>query len=200
MAVECYDRMAVGSRARVCALVSGGLDSLLLVHWLLGEGVAVYPLYVRGGLLWESAELWWLRRWLRALRSRRLEPLSVLEVPLRAVYGAHWSLTGRGVPSRASPDRAVYLPGRNVVLVGHAAVYAAQRGVSTVALGSLSGNPFGDATPKFFQRFAGCLSLALSRPIRIIAPLRARTKAEWMAAAKGQPMPLTFSCLRPRGR
>ena len=191
--------MAVDPRARVCALVSGGLDSLLLVRLCLSKRVAVRPVYVRGGLVWEPAELWWLRQWLRALRDPRLEPLTVLRVPVRSVYGRHWSVTGRGIPSRESPDRAVYLPGRNVLLVSHAAVYAAQHGISTLAMGLLGGNPFADATPTFLRQFAGCLSRALSRPVRIMAPLRSRTKAQWMAAARGQPMHLTFSCLRPHG-
>ena len=192
--------MAVGSRARVCALVSGGLDSLLLVRLLLGEGATVHPLYVRGGLIWEPAELWWLRRWLCALPRTRLKPLVVVPVPLRSLYGRHWSITGRHVPSSRSPDRAVYLPGRNVVLLSHAAIYAAQHDISTLAMGLLSGNPFGDATPAFFERFAACVSQALSRSIRVRAPLRARTKAQWMAAAVGQPLGLTFSCIQPSGR
>lgn len=192
--------MVVGSRARVCALVSGGLDSLLLVRCLLGEGAVVHPLYVRCGLIWESAELWWLRRWLQSLHGARLKPLTILEAPLRSLYGQHWSLRGRHVPSSRSPDRAVYLPGRNVVLMSHAAVYATQHEISTLAMGLLRGNPFGDATPVFFKRFAECLSQALSQPIRVKMPLRARTKAKWIAAAADQPLGLTFSCIHPMGR
>lgn len=179
-------------------LVSGGLDSAVLVRRLLRSGRRIQPLYVRCGLAWEAAELTWLRRLLRALHSPRLAPLVVLELPLRSMYGRHWSLTGRGVPGSRSADTAVYLPGRNALLLTHAAVYCAQRGIATIALGLLKGNPFADASPAFLRRMAGCLSQALGRPIRILAPLRHLTKVQLVRSARGVPLSLTFSCLAPR--
>ena len=187
-------------RNSVVALVSGGLDSYGLVHQLLQDGRVVHPLYVRCGLLWEPAEAYWLSRWLSRIRRPGLRPLSVLEVPIRSLYGRHWSLTGRGVPSASSPDRAVYLPGRNVLLFGHAAVFAAQRRVSTLATGILAGNPFGDATPRFLTRFAASLRDALGQPIRIVAPLRRLTKARVIRRTPPALFGLTFSCIHPRGR
>ena len=180
-------------------LVSGGLDSAVLVRRLLRSGRRVQPLYVRCGLAWEAAELARLRRFLRAIRSPQLAPLAVLELPLRVVYGRHWSLTGRGVPGSRSADAAVYLPGRNALLLAHAAVFCAQRGITTIALGLLKGNPFADASPAFLRRMAGCLSQALGRPIRVSAPLRGLTKTQVIRSAAGLPLALTFSCLAPRG-
>jgi len=181
----------------IVALVSGGLDSLALTHRLLATGSTVCPVYVRGGLIWETAELVWLRRWLAALRHPRLKPLHVLDLPFRPLYGAHWSLTGRGIPSAMSADAAVYLPGRNVLLLGHAAIHAVQRGLSRLAMGILAGNPFGDASPAFFRQLAATLSRALSTTIRIETPLRRLSKATVIAAHRRQPLGLTFSCLQP---
>src|SRR3989338_2554417 len=104
-----------------CVLASGGLDSAVLLSRLLRAGGRVWPVYLRCGLAWEAAELFWLRRFLRAVRSPRLLPLCVIDAPLGAVYGSHWSVTGRGVPGRHSADAAVYLPGRNAILLSHAA-------------------------------------------------------------------------------
>ena len=185
--------------SRACLLVSGGLDSSFLLHQFLTQGRRVHPLYIRCGLSWEAAELHWLRRFLRAVRSRRLEPLSVVDMPLRTVYGAHWSLTGRRVPGVASADAAVYLPGRNALLLGHAAVVCAQRRISTIALGLLKGNPFSDASPQFLRQCAATLTSALQQPIRIVAPLRNMSKVRLLRAAAGVPLALTFSCLSPRG-
>ena len=201
----------------VCALVSGGLDSAVLLRRLLSRRLTVFPLYLRCGLSWEAVELYWLRRFLRAIRCPSLASLDVIEAPLRSTYGvrstslrtpsraqsrdgAHWSLTGQRVPGAGSADRAVFLPGRNVFLLSHAAVRCAQRGLSTVALGTLRGNPFGDASPRFFRTFASCLTQALAHPIRILAPLRRATKREAIRASAGLPLHLTFSCLSPRGR
>ncbi len=191
--------MPPSSRA-VCALVSGGLDSAALLHRLLAAGRRVAPLYLRCGFGWEPAELSWLRRVLRALRCPRLAPLRIVELPLRSVYGPHWSLTGRGVPGAATGDAAVYLPGRNVLLVAHAAVACAPRRISAIALGLLKGNPFGDASPQCLRLMSRCLTLALGRPIRVLVPLRRFTKAQLIRRAASVPLALTFSCLRPVGR
>jgi 7-cyano-7-deazaguanine synthase len=169
-----------------------------LVHRLLAQGARILPLYVRCGFVWESAELSWLRRFLRAQRSPRLLPLTVIEMPLRAVYGPHWSFTGRRIPSARSADAAVYLPGRNVLLLALAAAAAVRRGVRSIAIGTLAGNPFGDASPRFFSRMARSLTEALGQPIRIIAPLRRVKKSRLIRLAGRAPLHLTFSCLSPR--
>lgn len=178
-------------------LVSGGVDSAVLVARLMARGL-VLPCYLQCGLSWESVELQWLRRLLDALRSPRLLPLVVLGLPLHAVYGGHWSLSGRRVPGAHSAARAVYLPGRNVLLVTAAAILCARRRISTVALGVLKGNPFGDASPQCFAQLSGCLSRALHHPIRVLAPLRHVTKAQVIRQAGALPLHLTCSCLSPR--
>ena len=181
-------------------LVSGGLDSAALMRRLLAQGGRVVPLYLRCGLRWEPAELYWLKRFLRAVRSKQLAPLVTLHLPLRSLYGPHWSLTGRGIPGSQSADEAVYLPGRNVLLLTAAAVVCAERRIRRLAIGTLSGNPFGDASPAFFRRMSSCLSGALARPLQVVAPLRRLTKTQLIHAAAEAPLALTFSCLRPRGR
>jgi len=187
-------------RSRICVLVSGGLDSALLLHQLQVSSAALLPLYVRCGLSWEAAEVYWLKRLLRAMRAPTLLPLRMIDLPLRSLYGTHWSLTGRGIPGAKSQDRAVYLPGRNVLLLSAAAMVCAPRRIGAIALGVLKGNPFGDATPRFFTRLAGALTDALDQPIQILAPLRAMHKPALIRAAGDVPLNLTFSCIRPVGR
>lgn len=187
-------------RTPVCALVSGGLDSAIMLQWLVVSGWEIVPLYCRFGLRWETAELFWLKRLLRTLISPSLHALHVVELPLQSLYGAHWSLGGRRVPGAMSPDRAVYLPGRNALLLTAASLACAKRRLSTIALGILRSNPFGDASPSFLTRFANCLSQAVDQPIRVLTPLRGRTKSQWLRWADPEPLRVTFSCLQPRGR
>ena len=101
----------------LAVLVSGGLDSAILLGEALRNYAAVHPLYVRNGLSWETVELQYLRRFLEAVHTDGLRPLTVLEMPVADLYGDHWSVTGRGVPDADSPDQAVFLPGRNVLLL-----------------------------------------------------------------------------------
>lgn len=184
----------------VCVLISGGLDSGLLLYQLVQAGLRPFPVYLRCGLRWESTELYWLRRFLNAMRPKRMGALRTLEIPLHSVYRTHWSLTGRNVPDAASPDAAVYLPGRNVLLVTAAAILCVQERISTIALGILKGNPFSDASTRFFTQLGSCLTRALRHPIRIIAPLQRSGKAQLIRSAKDLPLGLTFSCIRPCGR
>jgi len=185
--------------SRACLLISGGLDSAVLVSQFLTQGTRVVPLYLRCGFFWERVELYWLRRFLGTMRRPKLSPLEILELSLRGSYGPHWSLTGRRVPSAKSSDDAVYLPGRNVLLLSHAAIVCARRGISTIALGILKGNPFGDASPQFLTHFGAILAQALRHRIRIVAPLRASTKTQLVRRAQQLPLGLTFSCLNPQG-
>src|SRR5262249_14722660 len=97
----------------LAVLVSGGLDSAILLGEALRDHAAVHPLYVRNGLFWEPAELRHLRRFLEAVAGPALRPLTVLEMPVADLYGDHWSVTSRGVPGADTPDDAVFLPGRN---------------------------------------------------------------------------------------
>src|SRR5437870_2635244 len=107
----------------LAVLVSGGLDSAILLGEALRTAAAVHPLYVRGGLSWEPVELLHLRRFLDAVHAPPLRPLTILEMPVADLYGDHWSLTGRGVPGADTPDAAVFLPGRNVLLLSKAILW-----------------------------------------------------------------------------
>ena len=141
----------------------------------------------------------WLKRLMRAQRGSGLEPLKVVELPARSLYGEHWSLSGMNVPSAKSEDAAVYLPGRNVLLTSLAAIVCVPRGYSQIAIGVLAHNPFGDATPEFFRSMGGSLSAALGKKVRIAAPLAGMTKDALIRAAARIRLELTFSCLAPVG-
>jgi 7-cyano-7-deazaguanine synthase len=173
----------------VCVLVSGGLDSAVLVAGLAKRYRRVHPVFIRQGLRWEPAELRALRRFLRAAR---LPAPVVLDLPVRDLYGAHWSVTGKGAPGARSADAAVYLPGRNLLLLAKAAVFCQQHGIGTIAVGTLAGNPFPDATPRFFRAFARVAG------VRVVAPFRQLTKAQVIRRGRRLPLRLTFSCLAPR--
>ena len=184
-------------------LVSGGLDSAVLLAELARRHRNVWPVYIRQGLAWENVELYWLRRYLQHIRSLGQSPISnlhVLSLPMNDLYGAHWS-TGRGpVPGAKSPDSAVYLPGRNLILSVKAAVFAAVRRIPLLAIGSLEHNPFPDADPAFFRRWGAALSVGLGTRLKVIAPYRRLSKAVVIARGREFPLELTFSCIAPRGR
>src|SRR5262245_8281744 len=103
----------------VCVLTSGGLDSAVLTAESAKEYRWVLSVDVRCGRVWEGAERYWLRRFLKKLRNKHhnIRSLKILSMDLREIYGEHWSLTGENVPDYDSDDFEVYLPGRNIILL-----------------------------------------------------------------------------------
>ena len=180
-------------------LLSGGLDSgVLLAHE--AERARVRPVYVSVGLAWEAAEQRMLSALLQApVFDGRLEPLTRLEFNMRDVYpSTHWAIRGTP-PAYDTPDEAVYLAGRNVVLVTKAAVLAAAHNATRIALGILAGNPFPDATPEFFAAQSHALSLGLDHPIEIATPFAALHKHDVIKLGDALRVPLehTLSCMNP---
>lgn len=187
--------------AAACVLVSGGLDSAVLLKDALRSYRSVQPLYVRAGMRWEPAEFRHLGRLLRALRSPRLRRLIVVEAPLADLYGRHWSTGGRRPPGYRAGNASVYLPGRNIALLSKAATFCALRGIPVLLSGILDGNPFPDATRPFLRAMERALSAGLGTRVRILAPYLRLTKRSVIRRARGLPLEHTLSCNDPkRGR
>ena len=188
-----------GQERPVAVLCSGGLDSAVLVAHQ-SRDARVHPVYVRAGLAWEPREQTVLSRLLAAAPfAGRVEPLARLDAPVRDLYApAHWAVQGTP-PAFNTPDGDVYLVGRNVTLLAKVGLLCAQRRIGVIALGSLTGNPFPDATPAFFDAMARALSLGLDHEIRIVSPFGRFTKAAVirLGVELGVPFELTLSCMGP---
>jgi len=138
-----------------------------------------------------------VERFVGAVASPKLEALVTLDLPLRDLYGRHWSVTGEGVPGSSSGDDEVYLPGRNALLAVKAAVWCQLHGIDQLALAVLKTNPFPDATAGFFDPFESALDRAAGRRIQIIRPFGQFDKREVMELGQGMPLESTFSCISP---
>jgi 7-cyano-7-deazaguanine synthase len=186
-------------------LLSGGLDSAVLIADEAASG-EVHPVYVSAGLAWEAAERAYVARFLAcAPLGAHARPLVSLSVDMRDVYAAtHWAVEGRP-PAYHTPDEDVYLPGRNVILLGKAAVYCAAAKIDRIVIGTLAHNPFPDATAEFRAAMARALTIGLDHRLQIDAPYAGTEKSAVIrrGAALGVPFELTLSCMNPsskRGR
>ena len=182
----------------VAVLLSGGLDSSILVAVLLERGFSVVPLYVRSRLFWEAAEQQAVTRGMAALRSTRLQQLVTLEQPVHDVYGEHWSMTGKGVPAAAADDADVRLPVRNGLLTFKAGLWCSLNQVPQLALGPLKGSPFCDASAEFFQSMEQMFRLSGMTKLRIFTPFAELEKQQVMQLGANLPLHLTFSCMAPQ--
>ena len=185
---------------QLAVLVSGGADSAVLVADQARQGWVVHPIYVQFGLAWEPTEEAHLRRFLAALPTEfNTRPLVVLALPIADVYGAHWSVSGTNVPDATTPDAAVYLPGRNLLLLSKASVWCVLNGVETIALGTLKGNPFADSSADFFARFGTMVERGLEHPLSVLAPFSDMTKSDVLEKGRDLALEHTFSCIAPVG-
>src|SRR5205085_2968708 len=122
-------------------------------------------------LAWETAERDVVARFLAhpSMAARTL-PLVSLFVDMTDVYSrTHWAVRGEP-PGYHTPDEDVYLPGRNIILFSKAAIFCATAAISRLAIGTLDGNPFPDATAAFRTALAAALSLGLAHRLEIAAP------------------------------
>jgi 7-cyano-7-deazaguanine synthase len=179
-------------------LFSAGLDSAVLAAAEAQHG-AVHAVYVSCGLAWEAEELDAAHRLLATPPFQSVSPFARLTFSAQDLYpAAHWALTGTP-PAFDTPDEDVYLTGRNVMLLSKAGIYCAQQGLHRIALGTLAGNPFPDATAEFFDTMGRTLSLGLNHPIEIAAPFAALHKSDLiqLGTKLGLPLELTLSCMNP---
>lgn len=180
-------------------LASGGLDSSILIGHLLGRSRPVQPFYIRTGLVWQESELAALRRFLAAVDRPGLAKLVVLELPLGDLYGDHWSLTGQNTPAADTPDEAVFLPGRNALLLIKAAVWCQLHRVQELALAPLGTSPFADASGDFLADFQAALNHGGTGKLTLLRPFGDMTKRQVMELGREMPLELTFSCIAPIG-
>jgi 7-cyano-7-deazaguanine synthase len=181
-------------------LASGGADSSILLVDQAAQGRIVWPVYIRFGLAWEAVEEMHLRRFLDGVSGRgEIRPLTVFELPIADVYGSHWSVSGTDAPDDTTPDEAVYLPGRNLLLLAKTTVWCALHGVGTIALGTLGGNPFADSSPAFFSGLAAMAGMALGHRLEVITPYGDLSKADVLERGRDLPLEHTFSCVAPVG-
>lgn len=185
----------------LAVLASGGVDSAVLIGEAVRAYPRVHPLYVRTGAVWEGVEFAHLQHFLAALASPVLTPPVVLDMPVADLYASHWSLSGDGVPDATTPDEAVYLPGRNVILLSKALIWCHLNGVPQVATAPLGSNPFPDATDEFYDGFAEVVSKAVGGRVGVLRPYAAMGlhKRDVLRRGTGMPLEHTFSCIRPAG-
>jgi 7-cyano-7-deazaguanine synthase len=190
--------MSHSAKSAVGLLFSGGLDSSILAGELLKQGQSVQPIYITSQLCWEADELCSAKKFLKAIAASALRELVILQMPSRDLYGDHWSVTGVDVPDADSPDEAVYLPGRNPLLVLKARMWCQLNGISRLAIGCLGSNPFIDASDEFFVAFGALLDQATDSVVEVIRPMARFSKRQVMQLGRELPLELTFSCIHPQ--
>lgn len=186
---------------KVVAIVSGGLDSVTLLHWFVAssspgeEVMALSMLYGQRharevDCAERAAHRLGVRHWkqglpgLGLLRSALTDP--TIEVP--EGHYAHESM------------KATIVPNRNMLMLAMAAAVATSEGFTAVAYGAHAGDHaiYPDCRPEFYAAMGDALRWATEPPVELIAPFISKTKAEIVSIGHylGVPFADTWSCYK----
>jgi 7-cyano-7-deazaguanine synthase len=179
---------------KAVVLLSGGMDSTISLYWALKQGWEPFCLHFkygqRHGVETESAIM---------IAKKELLPIKVLNIAasLREVTSS--VLIKK--KSKPSPFPATWVPGRNLLFLSYAGMYAYTIGAEKIVIGisqvDYSGYP--DCRARFKAEMEDAISSAMDKRISILAPLMAITKAESLILAKTLPgcwdaLALTHTC------
>ena len=184
---------------RTVVVFSGGLDSTTLLYHQIAAGDAVRALSVDYGQRHRAAELAAARGIAGTLgvEHRVLDLRGLVEF-----FGPN-SLTDASVavPEGAyAPDTMALtvVPNRNMILLAVALAWAASGGADAVAFGAHGGayTPYPDCEPAFAAAMHAAAQVCDARPLAVLAPFVAWSKADIVrrAVALGVPLAGTWSC------
>jgi 7-cyano-7-deazaguanine synthase len=164
---------------KIVVLSSGGLDSSLLMLLMKREGYDVYPLHVNYGHLaeereWEACQK--ISKHLGLIEPFRMDMAGMGLIPCGLTNG------------NLDINKYSFLPTRNLLFTVLGAAYAYTIS-SNIAIGILANPIFPDQTPEFVAMAQSCISTALGRKIKVIAPLIALDKREIIILSKKHFLP-----------
>lgn len=183
------------------AIVSGGMDSVTLLHYLMKKQ-SRHPAVISFMYGQKHAkEIGFAERNIQLLGC---ESHLVLDLGLLKPLLSSSALVGDDVAIpkiqdvRGDPQPATYVPNRNMIFLSLAAAYAESHGVSQVFYGAQRHDMYGywDTTLEFLEKLNVVYGLNRKNSIRIEAPFVDHSKADIvrMGLGMGVDYALTWSC------
>ena len=181
-------------------LLSGGLDSAVMLHEAAKAGDDIYTLHVTYGQ-YAKSETTVARSWARMYRSNGQGGVidhRVINAPLHKL--SEVPLTGSTATDPIDKPETWIVPARNVVLLSLALAWAEAEKCDAISIGvHRDDEPFPDQSPEFIEAFnAVSREGTLTHP-KIEAPFRSMSKAEviFHGSRLHVKMEQTLSCYKP---
>ena len=194
----------VGEKKAV-VLVSGGIDSTVLLHLLHRQGWRLFALAVHYGQR-HSRELACARFQAETVGADSFRLLDMGFMGGLLKEGSALLAGGAPIPDLAEipedmrDQPPTYVPNRNMTLLSIAAAYAESIGGDRVFYGAQAQDEYGywDCTPLFLERVNALLDLNRRRPVVVEAPLMHNSKADnvRLGIELGVDFARTWSCYR----
>jgi len=165
------------------AIVSGGMDSVTLLHYLVKEekrNPAVVT-FIYGQK--HNKEIDYAKAQAELLGCP--EHLVLDLTPLSAVFAGSALITGGGaIPDvldvMGDPQPVTYVPNRNMIFLALAAAFAESQELSDIFYGAQRHDIYGywDTTPQFLEQLNKVYRLNRKTPIQILAPFVTYSKTD----------------------
>lgn len=183
---------------KLVVLLSGGLDSTVLLHWAVAQGVAVHTLSFAYGQRHErelACAQWQAER--VGVLSHRVVDLSFESWDPSSLSVKGPSVEKGNLHREHTPN--TYVPARNMVFLAVAASVAESLGVSHIGIGvsEVDSSGYVDCTASFLESMEHAINAGTERcatqgkPIRIVAPFLRKTKVDEVQL--GQRLGVDFS-------
>jgi 7-cyano-7-deazaguanine synthase len=165
------------------AIVSGGIDSVTLLHYLVKEEKRNPAVITSKYGQKHDKEVSFAQAQAALLGC---EEQIVLDLgPMSAVFaGSALIAGGERIPEVSEvlgdPQPATYVPNRNMIFLALAAAFAESQGVGDIFYGAQRHDMYGywDTTPEFLERVNSVFGLNRKTPIKILAPFVTWPKTE----------------------
>lgn len=179
---------------KVILLFSGGIDSTVILYWLIRQKYIVYPMVVNYGQKTYKGELSAIQS---ILSNVETESLYILDV-------ANLNNIGRGSLIGEYPDReniisdwynSEFFPNRNLYLLSFAAAYGFKLNIFNLSIGVVGRESYKDTTLSFLQEVQNILRISLGN-FNIVSPFADLDRSLLLDESIKLNVPLkqTFSC------
>ncbi len=170
---------------KIVLLLSGGLDSSVLLSILSRQNLEVLPLFIDYGQRSTKQE-YQATKYFSDLFRCKLHTTKVR------------SLFRNSLLIKGSNSDSPFLPHRNLLFLVMGAIFAANTSCNAVAIGIHGGSSYPDSTLPFVRHAAKSIKESIGREVIIHAPFLEITKRDiaYMALAQKLPINKTYSCYK----
>lgn len=178
---------------KVVLLLSGGIDSTVLLFHLINRDYEVFPLYINYGQTTYEGEIAAINKIIKGLPINKLCKIDIPDVR-KIGCGSLVGEYPNDVTSHGQWYKNEFFPNRNLILLSFAATYAYKISASSLAIGVV-GNSYKDTSKEFLNQTKKLIESSLGK-YSIIAPYANMDRKIVIEEAIQFNVPIesTFSC------